>query len=330
MELAGNYDYLNISSLAVPITAEVDKINSAIDKYIDTIPDLAARLEHNALHNRYTYLIENFQQVIVLLQDVYARWLRTDAEMILRMVNHKTIPDTIGPFISNLHSLSINMQQAQSFTSEKVAQRAVSKIENHSILANKLSTILKLIENFNHGKAKWMVEDILEHDPEAYGRLLDMLNKRHHKESKNFTLELRQKHLEAIDRLSTDKTKKILSVDDRPEILTFISNTLKEHYKIYCVANGHAAIKVMEAQNPDLFILDIDMPDVDGYELAEKIRKSPDHVKKPIIFLTGNATRVHVLRALSLKVDEFLVKPTTHEDLLTKTGILLMDSADPI
>jgi len=328
MELAGNYDYLRISSLAVPMTADADEINSAIDRYIDRIPDLTSRLEHNALHNRHTYLTENFQQLIELLKDVYARWLRTDAEMIMRMVNQKTIPETISPLISSLHSLSINMQQTQRFTSEKVAQRAVSKIETYSILANKLSTIQKLIESFDFGKAKWMVEDIIEHDPEVFGRLLEFITKRQQKEANRLARDIRKKYLEAIDRLSTDKTKKILSVDDRPEILTFISNTLKEHYKIYCVANGSAAVKVMEAQNPDLFILDIDMPDMDGYELAKKIRTSPDHAKKPIIFLTGNATRVHVLRALSLRVDEFLVKPTTHENLLTKTGILLTDSAD--
>jgi len=109
-------------------------------------------------------------------------------------------------------------------------------------------------------------------------------------------------------------------VDDSPEILSFISNILKDHYRIFCVANGKTALKVMEAQNPDLFILDIDMPEMDGYELAGIIRADAGHALTPLIFLTGNSTREHVLKAIQAGANDFLVKPATREVLLTMIG----------
>ena len=86
------------------------------------------------------------------------------------------------------------------------------------------------------------------------------------------------------------------------------------------MANGKTALKVMEAQNPDLFILDIDMPEIDGYELAGIIRANAGHAKTPIVFLTGKSTREHVLKAIQAGANDFLVKPATREVLLMMTG----------
>jgi DNA-binding response OmpR family regulator len=89
------------------------------------------------------------------------------------------------------------------------------------------------------------------------------------------------------------------------------------------VPSGKAALKVLETQKPDLFILDIDMPEIDGFELAKTIRSKTDFKQTPLIFLTGNSSRERITMAMSIGCDDFIVKPTTYEYLLTKAGKFL-------
>jgi CheY-like chemotaxis protein len=90
--------------------------------------------------------------------------------------------------------------------------------------------------------------------------------------------------------------KTVLAVDDA----AFFLNILKKYvsgtgHKLICVNSGDAALKYLVAHDPDLFILDIEMPEMNGYELAQKIRN--EGKKAPIIFLTGNAKREDVVKA---------------------------------
>jgi len=321
MELSGNYDYQKIPGLVLPKMVEHEQINAAIDKYIDLLPGLTERLEYNLWNKRYSYLTDNIEQILALLKDVCAKWLESDGGMILRVIKQtKHPPGTITTFISDLHSLSIQMQKAQLFNNEKPAERAVHMIEFHANIVNKLSVILRNIDSFKPEKAKWMIEDIQEHSPDELTNLLELVTAREYNDAKLLARQIKDKHTKAITQLGTNTSKKVLAVDDSPEILSFISNILKDHYRIFCVANGKTALKVMEAQNPDLFILDIDMPEMDGYELAGIIRADAGHVQTPIIFLTGNSTREHVLKAIQAGANDFLVKPATREVLLTMTG----------
>jgi two-component system sensor histidine kinase/response regulator len=105
-----------------------------------------------------------------------------------------------------------------------------------------------------------------------------------------------------------------------PEILSFVNNALKEFYKIIAVPDGATALEVIAQQKPNLFLFDIDMPDMDGFELAERIKAMPEHANTPLIFLTGNSSREYISKATSLGCNDFLVKPVSHEHLLTKVG----------
>jgi len=110
---------------------------------------------------------------------------------------------------------------------------------------------------------------------------------------------------------------KVLAVDDMPESLSFISNVLKNHFKVFRVTNGQTALKVLKTQEISLIILDVDMPDMSGYDLATEIRKIPKYAKIPIIFLSGNSTREHILKAKQVGAADYIIKPTNYETLLT-------------
>ena len=111
----------------------------------------------------------------------------------------------------------------------------------------------------------------------------------------------------------------ILAVDDA----AFFLNTLKAFlqdtgYKLVCVTSGETALAYLEDHRPDLFILDIEMPGMNGYDLADKLRRA-GHTA-PIIFLTGNATADYVLKAIKAGASDFLVKPTDRAQVLNRIG----------
>jgi PleD family two-component response regulator len=112
--------------------------------------------------------------------------------------------------------------------------------------------------------------------------------------------------------------KMILSVDDMPEILSGVKAALKYHYKVFGVTSAVDAMTFLKNHKPDLFILDIDMPFIDGYDTASFIRKDENHAKTPIIFLTSNATRDHVIKAVESGGNDYIVKPINHSVLLKK------------
>jgi len=111
--------------------------------------------------------------------------------------------------------------------------------------------------------------------------------------------------------------KTILAVDDTPFFLTTLKKILQDtDYKLLCVTSGSDALKSLEKHHPDLVLLDIEMPVMDGYELAAQIRKRGE--KAPIAFLTGNAKKENVVRAVEAGAADFIVKPINKEEVLAK------------
>jgi two-component system, sensor histidine kinase and response regulator len=130
-----------------------------------------------------------------------------------------------------------------------------------------------------------------------------------------------------------DKKSLILIVDDIPKNLQVLSSILNtENYKISFASNGAQAIDVAKSSMPDLILLDIMMPEMDGYE-ACRILKSENSTKHiPIIFLTGKAETDDVVRGLQLGAIDYVTKPFNSSELLTrvKTHLELKHSRDAI
>ena len=110
----------------------------------------------------------------------------------------------------------------------------------------------------------------------------------------------------------------ILTVDDRPEILSGICNMLKDRYKVYGVTSGEAALRFLDNKKADLILLDIDMPGMDGFEFSASIRTCAKHANTPIIFLTGSSSREHVVNAMCAGGNDYIVKPAKRALLLAK------------
>ena len=104
--------------------------------------------------------------------------------------------------------------------------------------------------------------------------------------------------------------KKILIVDDEADILEFVSYNLnKEGFNVKTAKSGKKALKILNDWIPELIILDIMMPEMDGIELCQNIREQPDLDQTLIIFLTARGESYTQITALDSGADDYSTKP---------------------
>jgi CheY-like chemotaxis protein len=114
-----------------------------------------------------------------------------------------------------------------------------------------------------------------------------------------------------------ENQKLILAVDDSPLSLQTLKTQLAETpYKLICVTSGADALRFIEKKTPNLYILDMEMPEMNGRELAMEILEAGKAA--PIIFLTGNSDKETVVQALSVGAADFVVKPINQAQLLER------------
>ncbi len=111
----------------------------------------------------------------------------------------------------------------------------------------------------------------------------------------------------------------ILIVEDDPMISLMISKILElNEYAVQTAPDGEEALIKIEKFIPDLVMLDINMPKMDGYEVCRRLKKDTRFDKIPILMITGNSDRVERLRGLEMGADDFLLKPFNYDELLTR------------
>jgi len=314
--------YLAITELIIPETAPYEETHAAINRFIDGIPILVKKIEDIRESGRFSdnssELVDIINQTLPLISDVNAKVLEMDAKLIMRRIERTGYPSgLLIAFTSNLMALSLKIQRAQNFGEEIEHAR---KMEDHLEIIHALSSFLTLLILGNYKEAHNMLNEIMVFDEDTlfvFDKLIGLLLTQQYEEAKSVALDLKEKHNKAIEQsVGKSFVLKILAVDDMPESLSFIGNALKDHYKIFRATNGKTALKIIQTHNIDLFVLDIDMPEMDGYELATKIRSTSGYAKTPIIFLTGNSTREHISKAIQVGGNDFIVKPVSYETLL--------------
>ncbi len=122
-------------------------------------------------------------------------------------------------------------------------------------------------------------------------------------------------------------TAKVLVVDDEPEITEIVETFLTEAgYKVTVENTSNNAIEKARAIKPDVILLDIMMPGVDGYDICQELKKDPDFATVPIIFLTGKDRNDDMGRSFKSGGDMFIKKPFSCERLLEIVNIVLMST----
>lgn len=125
----------------------------------------------------------------------------------------------------------------------------------------------------------------------------------------------------------------ILIADDVPRNLQLLGNLLtKEGYKIAAVTKGEQVVPSVEKFDPDLILLDVMMPDKNGFEVCKELQARPEYADIPIIFLTGKAEQEDVIEGLKIGGSDYITKPFNSQELLirVKTHVELKQSKDRI
>jgi two-component system alkaline phosphatase synthesis response regulator PhoP len=126
-----------------------------------------------------------------------------------------------------------------------------------------------------------------------------------------------------------DTKKKILVVDDDRDDLKMMSMILEpEGYEVVTAENGVEALEKVESEDPDLILLDVMMPELDGFAACDKLKSSPASRGIPVVLLTGVAkqitkTRYPIDGVLRAQAEEYLEKPVEPEQLLKVVATFL-------
>ena len=121
--------------------------------------------------------------------------------------------------------------------------------------------------------------------------------------------------------------KEILIVDDEPSIVVPIQFLMEQQgYTVMVAENGEGALDIIYKYKPDLILLDIMLPRIDGYEVCEIVRLDPRYRDIKIIFLTAKGREVEIARGLALGADAYITKPFSNTELVSKVKELLANT----
>lgn len=119
------------------------------------------------------------------------------------------------------------------------------------------------------------------------------------------------------------KMKILIAEDDKP-IAQIVKNQLeKEGFHVGHYHDGKSALKAAKKQNFNMAILDVKMPEMDGFNLLQKIRKLPHYKRVPVIILTAMGSKKDILQAIRLGANDFIVKPFSPKQLVTRVWSLM-------
>ena len=117
--------------------------------------------------------------------------------------------------------------------------------------------------------------------------------------------------------------KCILAIDDVAFVLSRITDVLGKDYNMVTVNSGARALRYLSRNKPDLILLDIRMPAMDGFEVLREIRAMKDRADIPIIMLTAMDDKQSVIKSVELGIHDYVLKPFTPADLLERVQRVL-------
>src|SRR5690606_20665031 len=120
----------------------------------------------------------------------------------------------------------------------------------------------------------------------------------------------------------------VLAVDDEPPILRLVrARLIADGYTVITATNGEEAVQMCEEERPDIVLLDVMMPGIDGYETMRQIRTFSD---VPIIFLTARSGPADTIRGLDSGADDYITKPFNPDELAARVAAVLRRVSDDV
>ena len=118
--------------------------------------------------------------------------------------------------------------------------------------------------------------------------------------------------------------KKILVIEDDPVASRFARYVLEtEGYQVVTAPNGLDGLRKVQKEKPDLIILDIMLPGLDGFEICHRLRSEPETARIPILMLSAKAQEVDQVTGLNVGADDYLTKPADPSEIVSRVRVLL-------
>jgi len=125
-----------------------------------------------------------------------------------------------------------------------------------------------------------------------------------------------------IDMADNSQNLKVLVVDDEPNIVELLTVSLKfQGFEVETANSGAAAIELAHSWKPDAYILDVMMPEMDGFELLSKLRA--EGLDAPVLFLTAKDAVEDRIHGLTIGADDYVTKPFSLEEVITRLRVIL-------
>ncbi|MEA1990973.1 MAG: response regulator [Thermodesulfobacteriota bacterium] len=118
--------------------------------------------------------------------------------------------------------------------------------------------------------------------------------------------------------------QRVLVVDDEEDILELLKfNLSREGYQVPCAASGEQAFKLVRSESPDLIVLDLMLPGIDGLEVTRRLKNDPDTKNIPIVMLTAKGEEADIVTGLELGADDYITKPFSPRIVLARVRAIL-------
>ena len=118
--------------------------------------------------------------------------------------------------------------------------------------------------------------------------------------------------------------RKVLIVDDEPNIVVPLEFLMEQNgYEVMIAQSGEECLEIISKDRPDLLLLDIMLPGIDGFEVCEILRLNPDWKDIKIIFLTAKGREVDIAKGMVLGADAYITKPFSNEHIVRQVRELL-------
>ena len=121
-----------------------------------------------------------------------------------------------------------------------------------------------------------------------------------------------------------DRPRKILIVDDEPNIVVPLQFLMEQNgYQVKIAESGEAAIDLMERFRPDLVLLDIMLPGVNGLEVCQMLREDPELKKTKIVLVSALGRDVDMAKGMAMGADAYITKPFSNREIVARVNELL-------
>ncbi len=120
-----------------------------------------------------------------------------------------------------------------------------------------------------------------------------------------------------------NKKRTILAVDDESMNQIIIKEMLEDNFELICADDGESCLQLMNERLPDLILLDVNMPGLNGLDVCKKIRNNPDNINIPVIFVSALANPDERLKGYAAGGDDYVTKPFVEQELIKKISLLL-------